>query len=87
MKQLKPQTWNYNGVGYSVSLFVEGGEVVGMTPVTTAAGIVVIPPKLLGDRVADITSALGVKPCNGCNKRRKILNGADSAVRRVLRGA
>jgi hypothetical protein len=29
----------------------------------------------LGDKVAAVTSALGIKPCDGCKERQAILNG------------
>ena len=32
------------------------------------------PSRGLGDTVAKITTAIGVKPCGGCRKRQKILN-------------
>lgn len=28
----------------------------------------------VGDTIAKMTKAVGIKPCGGCNKRRKILN-------------
>ena len=30
---------------------------------------------LLGDRIARVTSAMGVKPCNGCTGRKVSING------------
>ncbi len=30
----------------------------------------------LGDAVAKVTSAVGIKPCGGCNKRKEVLNNA-----------
>jgi hypothetical protein len=30
--------------------------------------------KPLGDRIADVTKKLGIKPCAGCKKRQKWLN-------------
>ncbi len=32
------------------------------------------PSRGLGDTIAKITSAVGIKPCGGCAKRRAILN-------------
>ena len=37
MIKLPPITWTHNGRSLSVSLFVEGDKVVGMTPVNGAA--------------------------------------------------
>ena len=28
----------------------------------------------LGDIIADATSSIGIKPCDGCKKRKKVLN-------------
>ena len=86
MNKLPPQSWQHDGTTFVVSLFVQGGVVVGMTPVTTDAGIVVPQPdrKLLGDRIAGITSAMGVKPCGGCNKRKEVLNGWHKKVTNLL---
>ncbi len=33
-----------------------------------------IKPKGLGDRLAKVTKAVGIKPCGGCEKRRDVLN-------------
>ncbi len=32
------------------------------------------PSRGLGDRVANLTKAVGIKPCGGCQKRREALN-------------
>lgn len=32
------------------------------------------PPRGLGDVVANLTKAVGVKPCGGCQKRQEALN-------------
>ena len=32
------------------------------------------PSRGLGDTVAKITRAIGIKPCGGCKKRQRILN-------------
>ena len=84
MQQLPPQHWQHNGQTFTVSLYVEGETVVGMTPVTTAGGITVPPKKYLGDHIANGLSKLGVKPCNGCNKRKELLNGFDRGVRKLV---
>ena len=84
MNKLPPQTWQYDGQTFVVSLFVDGGTVVGMTPVTTEAGIVVPPRKMLGDHVANGLSKLGIQPCNGCDKRKELLNGAHRSVRKMV---
>ncbi len=85
MKQLPPQTWTFNGHRFSVTLFVEGNTVVGMSEVTTEAGIVVTPTaKLLGDHVANGLAKLGAKPCNGCKKRQSLLNRAHRGARRLV---
>lgn len=75
MQRLPPQRWTADGQSFSVSLYVEDGTVVGMTPVTTAAGIIVQQKKYIGDHIANGLAKLGVKPCGGCNKRKEILNG------------
>ena len=84
MNKLPPQHWQHNGQTFTVSLFVEGDAVVGMTPVTTTGGIIVPPKKYLGDHVANGLSKMGVKPCNGCNKRKELLNGMDRGVRKLV---
>jgi len=90
MIKLPPITWTHNGRSLSVSLFVEGDKVVGMTPVDGAAPasrIVVPSPaerKYLGDHVATGLSKLGVKPCGGCRKRQELLNGAHRKVAGIL---
>lgn len=42
------------------------------------------PARGLGDRIATVAKAVGVKPCGGCQKRREALNAAfpakDSSV-------
>ena len=81
MNKLPPQYWQHDGRTYTVSLFVDGDVVVGMTPVTTSGGIIVPPKKLLGDHVANGLSKLGVQPCNGCNKRKQLLNTIHSGAR------
>ena len=84
MHKLSPQHWQHNGQTFSVSLFVEGDKVVGMTPVMTSDGIIVPPKNYLGDHVANGLAKLGVKPCAGCNERKELLNGADRSVRKLL---
>ena len=34
----------------------------------------------IGDKVASVTSALGIKPCGGCKKRQAYLNGEDPSL-------
>ena len=85
LHKLPPQTWQHNGRTYTVSLFVDGDAVVGMTPVTTSGGIIVVPPKkLLGDHVASSLSKLGVKECPGCNKRKQLLNSVHRGARKLV---
>lgn len=84
MNKLPPQHWQHDGQTFSVSLFVDGHTVVGMTPVTASGGIVVPPKKYLGDHVANGLAKLGVKPCGGCNKRKKVLNNAHRLVGNLL---
>ena len=84
MNKLPPQHWQHNGRTYTVSLFVEGSAVVGMTPVTTSGGIIVPPKKLLGDHIANGLSKLGVQPCGGCNKRKKVLNSIHRGARKLV---
>lgn len=36
---------------------------------------------LLGDRIARMTTAIGIKPCGGCKKRQQQVNQIDQAVR------
>ena len=55
-----------------------------MTPVTTSGGIIVPPKKLLGDHVANGLSKLGVKECNGCDKRKHLLNKAHRGARKLV---
>ncbi len=88
MQRLPPQRWTADGQAFSVSLYVEDGTVVGMTPVTTSAGIVVPQKKYVGDYIANGLAKLGVKPCGGCNKRKQLLNkahrGASELVGSIL---
>ena len=84
MNKLPPQTWQHDGRTYTVSLFVDGDAVVGMTPVTTSGGIIVPPKKLLGDHVANGLSKLGVKECPGCNGRKQVLNGIHRGARKLV---
>ena len=84
MIRLPPQHWQHDGQTFTVSLLVEGGTVVGMTPVTTTGGIIVPPKKYLGDHIANGLSKLGVKSCGGCNKRKELLNGVDRGVRKLV---
>ena len=84
MIELPPQTWKHNGQTLKVSLFVDGDKVVGMTEVTTESGIIVPSKKLLGDHIANGLSKLGVPTCNGCDKRKQILNKAHRGARRLV---
>lgn len=45
-------------------------KVLSFTPSTNRAA----PMRGLGDAVARVTSAVGVKPCGGCKKRQEALN-------------
>ena len=91
MIKLPPITWTYEGRELSVSLFVEGDAVVGMTPVDGAQALsriqVATPAdekQYLGDHVANGLSKLGVKPCSGCNKRKQLLNSAHKKVAQLI---
>ena len=42
--------------------------------------------KYLGDHVANGLAKLGVKPCNGCQKRKELLNGAHRGLSRMTGG-
>ena len=87
MIKLPPITWTHDGRSLSVSLFVEGDKVVGMTPVDGAAPasqIVVPGQRYLGDHIASGLSKVGVKPCSGCNKRKELLNNAHRKVANLL---
>lgn len=39
----------------------------------------------LGERVAAITKAVGIKPCGGCQKRREALNRATVKVKKFFK--
>ena len=84
IRKLTQQTWQYEGHTFSVSLFIEGNTVVGMTPVTTTSGVVVPPTKYLGDHIANGLAKIGVKPCDGCDKRKQLLNKAHRGARRLV---
>ena len=84
MNKLPPQTWQCDGQSFTVSLFVEGNRVVGMTEVTTDSGIIVPSKSLLGDHVANGLAKMGVKECGGCDKRKQLLNKAHRGVRRLV---
>ena len=84
MNQLPPQHWQHNGQTFTVSLIVEGSTVVRMTPVTTTGGVIVTPTEYLGDHIANGLSKLGFKTCEGCNKRKQVLNGLDRSVRKLV---
>ena len=38
----------------------------------------------VGDTIAKVTKAVGIKPCGGCKKRQKAINEADKMVRKVV---
>ena len=40
--------------------------------------------KLLGDQVKEVTKAIGVKPCKGCNERAEKLNNAHLQFKRLF---
>ncbi len=97
MIKLPPITWTHNGRSLSVSLFVEGDVVVGMTPVDGAAPAsrIVVPNgaerKYLGDHVATGLSKLGIKqkgkcagPESPCAKRQRALNNMHRKVAGIL---
>lgn len=88
----------YDGRKLSVSLFVEGDRVVGMTRVSgccaathaAAQRIITAKPgdekRYLGDRMgAAIGKATGRKPCPGCKKVEAGLNGAHKFGQRIVR--
>lgn len=85
---------NEKGYFYT-DLHVSGGEIVRIDPIRGRKldGIVVATPAqqtaLLGDRVANgiKKATLGlVKPCAGCDKRRRALNTLDQRFRDRIRG-
>lgn len=82
--RLPPQTWKYDGQTFSVSLYVEHGTVVGMTPVTNQAGTEIPPVKYLGDHLANGIAKAGIKKCSGCSKRQAWINAADQRIRKLL---
>ena len=82
-RKLPAVVWNHDGRQHRVCLFVEGGKVVGMTPVESKEAarytpVIAAKPgdekKYLGDHIANGLSKVGVKPCGGCNKRKEALN-------------
>jgi hypothetical protein len=44
----------------------------------------VTDPTLLGERIAALTSALGIPPCGGCTERKNWLNRAHQLVRDLI---
>lgn len=44
-------------------------------------------PTLLGNRIAALTSAIGIPPCGSCNKRKAWLNKAHEWIRAQLNGS
>lgn len=40
-------------------------------------------PTLIGNRIAALTTALGIPPCGGCGKRKEWLNKAHALLRRM----
>jgi hypothetical protein len=36
--------------------------------------MIYIPPTGLGDTIANLTNAIGIKPCTGCKARQEALN-------------
>ena len=84
MKKLPSQQWQHNGRTFTVSLIVEGSTVVRMTPVTVTGGIIVPPTEYLGDHIANGLSKMGFKTCEGCGKRKELLNGLDRGVRKLV---
>ena len=86
MNKLPPQHWQHDGHTYTVSLFVDGDAVVGMTPVTTSGGIIVPPKKYLGDHMGKAIGHLtGRKPCGGCTKIENGLSAAHRGAERLGR--
>lgn len=43
-------------------------------------------PKLAGDAIKEVTKAMGVKPCEGCEKRAEKLNNAHLAAKKLILG-
>ena len=87
MTRLPPQKWLHDGTTYTVSIFVDGDQVVGMTHVMAEEGVVVPSKhgqKYAGDILANGFAKLGVKPCTGCNKRKRFFNAADRAIRKLV---
>lgn len=50
-------------------------EVIDLTSKENESGQT-LPSSGLGDVIAKVTSALGIEPCVGCEKRKKIINSA-----------
>lgn len=44
-------------------------------------------PTLLGNRIAALTTAIGIPPCGGCNKRKAWLNKAHAWLRGLASGS
>lgn len=44
-------------------------------------------PTLLGNRIAALTTAIGIPPCGGCNKRKAWINKAHAWVRALASGS
>ena len=40
---------------------------------------------LIGDRIASMTKAVGIKPCGGCKKRQKWLNEKHEKLRELMK--
>lgn len=88
MNKLPAQHWQYNGLTFTVSLYVEGGMVVGITPTRTNGGIIVPPKKYLGDQMGGYIGRItGRQPCGGCRKVESLLNNADKLARTVMNRA
>ena len=84
MIRLPPQHWQHDGQTFTVSLLVEGGAVVGMTPVTTTGGIVVPPKKYLGDNMGHAIAQLtGREPCVPCTKGENGFNAVHRGAERI----
>ena len=41
-------------------------------------------PTLIGNRLAELFSAIGIPPCDGCNKRKRWFNKAHVALREMF---
>jgi len=65
----------------------DGRPAVALSPQETEELFGDTDPTLLGERIASLTSALGIPPCGGCEKRRAWLNKAHAWLRGKISGS